>query len=148
LNLSVVSFPTLIFPKPPLCALKTNRNVLSMKYSLNWFSTFSALVHLDCESPKVPCYCGSWRVRRAIRTFWHNLPPFKVIGKITIYHFHNAFASKSQVLLAMRARCHRILAIGSVLYFSQSDYSLNSMSFLRSRKDISPRFCVSTSEVD
>jgi len=69
-------------------------------------STFSALVHLDCESPEVPCFCGSWRVRCAIRRFWHNLPPFKVIGKITIYHFYGAFASKSHLLLAVRAR-HR-----------------------------------------
>lgn len=22
-------------------------------------STLSALIHLDCESPKVPCFCGS-----------------------------------------------------------------------------------------
>jgi hypothetical protein len=26
-------------------------------------STFSALEHLDYESPKVPFFCGSWRVR-------------------------------------------------------------------------------------
>jgi hypothetical protein len=47
-------------------------------------STFSALVHLDCESPKVPFFGGSGRVRCAIRTFWHNFPLFKVVDKITI----------------------------------------------------------------
>jgi hypothetical protein len=67
-------------------------------------STLSALIHLDSEPPKVPFFCGSWRVRFAVRTFWHNLPPFKVRGKITIYHFHNAFASKSHLLIAIRAR--------------------------------------------
>jgi len=89
-------------------------------------STFSALIHLDCESPKVPCFCGFWRVCFAIWTLWHNFPLFKVIGKITIYHFHGIFASKSHVLLAMRAHCHRILAIDSVLYFSQSSYETSS----------------------
>jgi hypothetical protein len=91
-------------------------------------STFGALVHLYCESAKVPFFCGPWYVKCAIRAFWHNLPPFKVIGKITIYHFHNAFAGKSDLLLAMRAHCHRILAIDSVLYFRRSDYFLNSVS--------------------
>ena len=99
-------------------------------------STFSALVHLDCELPKVPCLCGSWYVCCAIRTFWHDFPLFKVIGKITIYHFHGTFASKSHALLAMRARCPRILAIGSVLYFSESNYFPNSMS-LRVRGTLS-----------
>ena len=94
-------------------------------------STFSAFIHLDCESPKVPLFCGSWHVRFTIRTLWHKLPPFKVIGKITIYHFHDAFASKSHALLAIRARCNRILAIDSVLYFSQSHYFHNSVSLLR-----------------
>jgi len=50
-------------------------------------STFSALVHLDCESPKVPCFCGSWRVRCVIRTLWHNFPLLEVIRKIAIYDF-------------------------------------------------------------
>ena len=99
-------------------------------------STLSALIHLDCESPKVPCFCGSWYVRCAIRTLWHSFPPFKVVDKITIYHFHNAFASKSHLLLTMRAHCHRILAIDSVLYFSQSDYFPNSVS-LRMRGTLS-----------
>jgi len=89
-------------------------------------STFSTLVHLDCELPKVPCFCGSWYVCCAIRTFWHDLPPFKVIDKITIYHFHNFFAGKPYVLLAVCVRCHRILAIHSVLYCSQNDCFSNS----------------------
>jgi len=48
-------------------------------------STFSAFVHFDFESPKLPFFIGPLRVRYAIRTFWHNFPPSRVIGTITIY---------------------------------------------------------------
>ncbi len=65
-------------------------------------STFGAFIHLDCESPKVPFFCGSWRVRCAIRTFRHNSSPFRVMGKIAIYHFHDTFASKFHVYLVKR----------------------------------------------
>jgi hypothetical protein len=47
-------------------------------------SAFSAFVHLDSESPKVPFFIGTLRVRCTIRTFRHNFPPSRVIGKITI----------------------------------------------------------------
>jgi hypothetical protein len=53
-------------------------------------STFSALIHLDPESSKVPFLIGSLHVRCAIRTFRQNSAPLRVIGKIpNIYHFHN-----------------------------------------------------------
>jgi len=103
-------------------------------------STFSAFVHSYFESAKVPFFCGSGRVRCAIRTFWHSFPLFEVIGEITIYHFHGTFASKSHLLLAMRARCHRILAISSILCFSQSNHFHNFMSLLRARKTINLGF--------
>jgi hypothetical protein len=38
-------------------------------------SAFSAFVHLDSESSKVPFFIGPLCVRCAIRTFWHNFPP-------------------------------------------------------------------------
>ena len=122
-----------------MCAQDKSQRVSHEIFS-KLVSTFSALVHLDCELPKVPCFCGSRRVCCAIRTFWHNLPPFKVMGKITIYHFHDAFASKSHVPLAKRARCHRTLAIDSVSYFSQSDYFHNSTSLLCARKTVNLGF--------
>ena len=50
-------------------------------------STFSAFVHLDFESAKVPFFIGHLCVRCAIRTFWHNFPPSLVIGTITTYVF-------------------------------------------------------------
>jgi hypothetical protein len=65
-------------------------------------STLSALIHLDGESPKVPFFCGSGHVRFAIRTFRHNPSPFKVKGRITIYHFHDGFASKFHVHFVKR----------------------------------------------
>jgi len=48
-------------------------------------STFSALIHLDPEPAKSPFFIGPLRVRCAIRTFWHNFLPSRVIGTITIY---------------------------------------------------------------
>jgi hypothetical protein len=64
-------------------------------------STLRALIHLDCKSPKVPLFHASRHVRFAIRTSWHNLPPFKVIDSITIYHFHYAFTSKSSARMQL-----------------------------------------------
>ncbi len=74
-------------------------------------SAFSALIHLDCESPKGPCFCGPWYVSCTIRAFWHDLPPFKIIGEITIYHFNKAFASKSQLQLAKHALGNEVVFI-------------------------------------
>jgi hypothetical protein len=48
-------------------------------------SAFGAFVHFDSESAKVPFFIGSLRVRCAIRTFWHEFPPSRVIDTITIY---------------------------------------------------------------
>lgn len=47
--------------------------LISHEISSELISTLGALVHLDCESPKIPCLCDSWYVRFAIRTFWHDL---------------------------------------------------------------------------
>jgi len=57
-------------------------------------STFSTFVHLDFESPKLPFFIGSLRVRCAIRTFWHEFPTSLVIGKIAIYRFHDALLAR------------------------------------------------------
>jgi hypothetical protein len=63
-------------------------------------SSFSAFVPLDSESSIIQFFYGPLRVRFAIRTFWHNFPPFRVLCKITIYIMHTFFASKLRVLLA------------------------------------------------
>ena len=74
-------------------------------------STLSALVHLDCESPKIPFFGGSWYVCCAIRAFRHNPSPFKVKGRITICRFHDSFASKFHVYFVKRTPLFMIILV-------------------------------------
>ena len=99
-------FPHFDLSKSTVVSAQNKSQRASHEIFSKLISAFSAFVHFDFESPKVPFFIGSLCVRFAVRTFWHNLPPFKVMGKITIYHFYGAFASKSHLILAIRAR-HR-----------------------------------------
>jgi hypothetical protein len=65
-------------------------------------STFSALVHLDPESPKGPFFIRPLRVRCTIRTSWHLITFQSHRHNYYICYFHGTLISRFHFLLAKR----------------------------------------------
>jgi hypothetical protein len=88
-----------------VCAQNKFQSVFFEVFS-KLISTFSAFVHLDSESSKVPFFIGYLHVCCAVRTFRQNFPPSRAIGRIpNIYNFPDTSpVNFTCYLLSMRYR--------------------------------------------
>ncbi len=69
---------------PVVCAQNKFQSVFFKVFS-KLISAFSAFVHFDSESSKVPFFVGCLHVCCAVRAFRQDFPPFRVIDSILIY---------------------------------------------------------------
>ena len=95
----MVSFVALIFPKPPLCALKTNFNVFPMKCSLNWFPHFVHMYILTLNFPKFHSLSGCCLCAAQFGHFGMTNHFSRDMGKIAIYRYYDVSSVASKCCL-------------------------------------------------